>query len=182
MYSNLLKNRNNLYKIIFTLCSIPILTILIKNYFVPFKSYFLLKKETNKAFSQTNFIKNYQIISILNSLSNLPPIKKKETILYIPQSNHQYWNMLSKCEVEGLIAPAMTGMALLDGISSTKYCSYSPGSLPFWNPKNVLQLPSDKIPKNLCKKIKHLGFKNVIVIDSSYNQDISIVNYDCSQQ
>jgi len=45
----------------------------------------------------------------------MPLYYKNETAVYIPQTNTVYWNLLSYKKVQ-FIVPALTGMAMVDGI------------------------------------------------------------------
>lgn len=60
---------------------------------------------------------NFSIIKTLIEFGNLNPKEKKKTALFISQSNSAYWNMTSIYTYkEPFVAPAISGLAMIDGI------------------------------------------------------------------
>jgi len=59
---------------------------------------------------------NAKLMDTLHKLADLPLSEKRKTAVFIPQSNKLYWNAYPSCEAVPLIVPAITGMAMIDGM------------------------------------------------------------------
>jgi hypothetical protein len=90
-------------------------------------------------------------------LRELPLDEKRRSALFIPQSNSIYWN-LGSCLSVSFIAPALSGMALVDGMPplecSRKFIDY--GGLQYYSARRSL---SQNLARGeLCERALHLGF------------------------
>jgi len=97
----------------------------------------------------------------------------KKTLVFIPQSNTVFWQtkLLDGCDAIPFLVPAITGMAMLDGLPPT-YCKPPKGygydsyenfgvrTKPQTNTKN----------KALCSKALDKGFSQILRIDSIYTK------------
>lgn len=181
MKSNLI---NNLGKIrvnhlIIVLVLAPFFYTFAQNYLLPFKALLSANLATSRSFSSLETTKNYKIIKILQDLGNLPLSEKKKTLLFIPQSNRLYWDLDEKCSINPFIAPALTGMAMIDGLPAadckTRYYGYESYQL-----RKEPQSSLDKTKETLCQKAIAKGFSQVIVIDVDPNHNILQSNLSCS--
>lgn len=98
----------------------------------------------------------------LQTLSNLSPAEKRSTALFIPQSNTAYWEMTA-CSGSSFIAPAITGLALVDGMpplgckaSLLGYQYYAAREKPQPSPTGA----------ELCALARSRGFGSVIELSS----------------
>jgi hypothetical protein len=102
----------------------------------------------------------------------MPLSQKRSSILFIPKSNRQFWDLLHGpfWPLEGpLIAPALSGIAMIDGLpipppGNSVYYGYDryPQSEPVRQ-----QPPLDQYLPVLRRRCSSMGFKQLIVIDSS---------------
>jgi len=127
------------------------------------------------------------IVGILRDLDRMPLSEKRTTILFIPKSNRQFWDLLrgSRWPLDGpLVAPALSGLAMIDGVC------VPPQQLTVWagfgyqvysRPK-----PSDRQPPlpgylpDLRKRCAAMGFKQLIVIDQAPDGHSRSETYDCA--
>ncbi|RKZ72109.1 MAG: hypothetical protein DRQ57_17830, partial [Gammaproteobacteria bacterium] len=112
-----------------------------------------------------------KIIDLLRQIGkNMPLSEKKKTLVFIPQSNKDFWNAkLEECYAVPFSVPAMTGMAMLDGLPPTRcqpkgaygYESYENNGIRTKKQTNTQN-------KVLCSKALDKGFSQVLRIDSIY--------------
>ncbi|NJO84719.1 MAG: hypothetical protein HC828_19440 [Blastochloris sp.] len=117
--------------------------------------------------------------TIFADLRALPLREKAETALFIPQSNELYWQFSAVCSKVPFAAPALAGIALLDGLPRDcplifyGYWTYPP--LPVPGPTatatttetDTLALAGQsRVPELLCAAARRKGFARVIVLDA----------------
>ena len=108
---------------------------------------------------------NYDLMMELKALESLPHGK---TILFIPQTNKRYWNSWNDCRSVPLIAPALTGLPLLLGLSPACYPNYPYDcygyrQYPLREIETLLNQYDDNM---LCTRALSKGFSTVIVLDT----------------
>ena len=64
----------------------------------------------------TNFSKEYELVSLFYELSELPNFYKKQTALYIPKSIQTYWEMSCDTHMVPFISTAITNIAMINGL------------------------------------------------------------------
>jgi hypothetical protein len=114
----------------------------------------------------------YECLKILQNLNQMPLSQKKDTVLFIPQNNSGYWNMidnLNNCQHSAFLAPALTGMAMIDGMPAAScddkykfilgYASYTL--------RTIEQTEQDREDTSICAKAAEKGFKTIIRIDQT---------------
>jgi hypothetical protein len=111
------------------------------------------------------------VITLFRSLDRLPLAEKRRTLLFIPKTNRQYWDLLHTpySPKDGpFVAPALSGIAMLDGLydrpegdiwSGYGYQHYT---CPVEKQK---QPPLDEYLPLLKKRCAALGMNQLIVID-----------------
>ena len=126
-----------------------------------------LLKEDNKI-----ILSRYKLLEILNNLSQMPIDKKKQTIIYVPQSNSVYWD-LDVFRGDSFIIPAVTGIAMIDGMPEIdgdpmpdNYYGYSD-----YQPRLSTR---DYSIEEIYNKVKEKGFENLIII-SYPNDELSLL-------
>lgn len=119
-----------------------------------------LLKENNKL-----MLSKYKLVEILNNLDQIPIDKKKQTIVYVPQSNSIYWD-LDVFRGDPFIVPACTGIAMIDGMP--KFGSDPITSYGYSDYQSRLS-PKDYSIEEIYNKAIEKGFKNLIII--SYSND-----------
>jgi hypothetical protein len=135
--------------------------------------------------------KGDRIIGALRSLGQWPSEEKRKTALYIPKSNRAYWDLLKYRGSLGpnhpltalraaLLAPAVTGMAMIDGLPE-----YAPGLKGYSIEVYTLREPPDKQPdleayrEELCRRARAWGLSRVVVLDADRDGDVSQVTLSC---
>jgi len=97
----------------------------------------------------------YKLIATLNAFSHNSIDDKRKTLLYIPKSNTLYWKEL--CPNVPLAAPAISGIAMLEGV---------PETIPYGLFKTLLNNDSkfQYDTAEVIKKAQAKGFEKVIII------------------
>jgi hypothetical protein len=125
-----------------------------------------LKSQTKDMKSQS-----YELLKILEGLDKLPLSKKKKMLLFIPKDNVAYWGLhhsydYYNCKAVPLIAPAISGIAMIDGLPpmdcETKYYGYNS-----YTSRKTEQTAKDRTNSSLCFKALGKGFHNIIKIDQT---------------
>ena len=142
------------------------------------------KIKNNLIFSE-NIINNNKKMDMVNSIYKLGSMElneKKKTILFIPQSNHFYWRLCSNKLETPFIAPALSEMAMIDGlpeygVTENDYKKAGYGYLSY-NYRQKEQLPLKEVLDEIYQKANSKGFSKLIVLDSSKEISIILKNYD----
>jgi hypothetical protein len=111
----------------------------------------------------------YPIVTELRDIYRLPRVQRARTALFIPQSNRQYWSMFTsdgRCGWTPLIAPAVSGVAMIDGMPAADCEITEQYNMPLYRRRTTAQAPSDTTDDAVCTRAKAKGFKEVIVIDA----------------
>jgi hypothetical protein len=119
---------------------------------------------------------DYKLISALRSLDAEPRSLKRRTLLFIPQSDSAFWNIFARepdrCSFAPLVAPATSGLALLDGMPPASCDLTDQYGMPTYTRRTTRQTPADVTPAALCSKAERKGFRRVVVLqqaaDGSY--------------
>lgn len=110
---------------------------------------------------------NYSMEHALEALQRLPPAKRRNVALFIPQSDTHYWTSLARpaeCTFQSFVGPALSGIAMIDGMPAvgcklSKY--YGIGS---FTPRTRLQEPADTTEAALCVRAKAIGANSVVTL------------------
>jgi hypothetical protein len=126
-----------------------------------------------------------RILTILGSLDEMPLSDKRQSLLFIPKTNRQFWDLLHGpyWPKDGpLVAPALSGLAMIDGLYEPTaddpwigygYHHYSRSSALRPQPPLAQYLPA------LRSRCSHMGFKQLIVIDNDPSGTPALHKYDC---
>jgi hypothetical protein len=125
-----------------------------------------------------------KVIALLQSLDRLPLAEKRRSLLYIPKSNREFWDLLHTAYApkDGpLVAPALSGIAMLDGLydrpEGDLWAGY--GYQHYTCPiEKQTQPPLDKYLPTLKKRCVELGMDQLIVIDE-HNGRSEVRKFDC---
>ncbi|MEA5616578.1 hypothetical protein VB711_01810 [Cronbergia sp. UHCC 0137] len=126
-----------------------------------------------------SYLKNsprYILLKTLEELGKMPVGDKRQTALYIPQSNKLYWNWLKNCKSVSFIAPAVSGMVMIDGLPAA-YCNADFYGYESYTLRTTKQLPQSK--QEICNNAKTKGFSHVIIIDTDPNQNVVTQEISC---
>jgi hypothetical protein len=110
---------------------------------------------------------NYLPTVELLALSEIPATERRRTALFIPQSERAYWDMLKRpgaCSFAGHVAPALTGMTMIDGMPAYG-CALSPYyGLGFHVKRSREQSAADTLPATLCARSAPSGVSRVMTL------------------
>jgi hypothetical protein len=111
-----------------------------------------------------------KIIDLLHKIGkDMPLSEKKKTLVFIPQSNKNFWNAkLEDCYAVPFLVPAMTGMAMLDGLPPI-HCQPK-GAYGYESYENFGVRTERQNTKVLCSKVLDKGFSQVLRINSIYTK------------
>lgn len=103
----------------------------------------------------------------LLALDELSLAQKRRTVVFVPQTEERYWNILGRpgaCAFSGFLVPALTGMAMIDGMPAVG-CKLSPYyGLSIFQERKRAQVPADTDPVRLCSRAVKLGFARVMTL------------------
>jgi hypothetical protein len=118
---------------------------------------------------------HYETIRELEQIGNLSVEQKQTTLMFIPHSNKEYWGIIPEdfplaldypgCKAVPFIAPALTGVAALDGRPIVN-CDTVGFSYPFYEPRLKPQCAEDTEDSALCVRARSKGFDKVIAMDA----------------
>lgn len=138
----------------------------------------------NIIYSKNILDNNKKMIMVNNiyKLGNMRIKEKKETILFIPQSNHLYWGLCSTKYETPFIGPALSEIAMIDGLpeygfTELEYKTWGYGYLSY-RYREKEQLPLEKIKDDICKKAISKGFSKLIILDADKEYNILLKDYD----
>jgi hypothetical protein len=130
-----------------------------------------------------------QIIPLLRGLDRLPLAEKRRTLLYIPKTNLQFWDLLHTAyspKVGPFVAPALSGIAMLDGLywpskdDPWSVYGYEEYDYPYSTPpyEKRPQPPLDEYLPILKKRCVAQGMNQLIVIEER-NGRLEVHKFDC---
>jgi hypothetical protein len=105
------------------------------------------------------------MINSLLALDDLPISEKKESLIFIPRFILPYWGLMPNCEKVPFIAPALSGIAMLEGTPDPRTCKVvGPYGYPHYNLKPIHQVRQTLTNKAICAKAQKRGFSKVIAV------------------
>jgi len=122
-----------------------------------------------------------KIVAVLGSLDEMPLAEKRRSLLFVPKSNRQYWELLHGpyWPKDGpFVGPALSGVAMIDGLYvptkddpwiGHEYNQYSKAAASRVQPPFSQYLP---VLRDRCAQ---MGFSQLIVIDN----DQKVRKFDC---
>lgn len=123
----------------------------------------------------------YLTLNALNKLATMPLDDKRDALLYIPRS-HPYWTLDASrgsftCTTVSLIAPAITGMALLDGVPAADCTLYAPGYSIYFSPYLIEEsfqpiLTPDASHDDICNAASERDFRVVWVLNNDHSTNM----------
>ncbi|HEY8165201.1 MAG TPA: hypothetical protein VIF83_06560 [Gemmatimonadaceae bacterium] len=109
---------------------------------------------------------NYGVTTGLASLAAFDVTSRRQTALFIPQTQTAYWTALTRpgaCTYQSFIAPAITGMAMIDGMPAYGCPLSRYYGLGAFHPRSRPQTNSDTQPAALCARAKPWGMSRIVV-------------------
>ncbi|MGE5749403.1 MAG: hypothetical protein ACM31F_05555, partial [Gemmatimonas sp.] len=124
----------------------------------------------------------YPIVTALREIARLPEVYRRRTLLFIPQSNGQYWTMFTadgRCTFTPLIAPGVAAMALIDGMPSWGCEVSKQYNMTSYQPRTHAQTVAEVTDAAICEKARAKGFAQVLVLDAPGNSAPRRRRIDC---
>lgn len=125
----------------------------------------------------------YGLMSTLRELDRMPPELKQRTLLFIPQTYDAFWRIwkdeTGRCSFTPMIAPAISGLALLDGMPPVDCDLTDQYGMLRYHRRTTSQSSADTTSAALCAKARGKGFSRVVVLDGSSLRDVSVRSVDC---
>ena len=119
----------------------------------------------------------------LLELGALSPASKRNTAVFVPQTEARYWTILTRpgaCAFSGFVVPALAGISMIDGMPAAD-CKLSPYyGLSVYPKRTRPQTPADQTPAALCTRALRLGFRRVIALRFDDNGKIDKQLTECS--
>lgn len=111
--------------------------------------------------------RGYSLISALSSLDAMSITQKRESVLFVPQSNGTFWSILPDrklCSYTAFVGPAVSGMAMLDAHPPLG-CKLSLGyGLAPYQTRKTSQTAEQISPATLCARARQLGFSKIYTL------------------
>jgi hypothetical protein len=125
----------------------------------------------------------YAMLSALRELGDLPIVEKRDALLYIAKDNAAYWEWLEMCSTTPFIAPAITGIAMVDGLPgadcrAARFFGYHTYNFPI---ALAADQPVTVKISTICNKVRSLGFKRVAILDSINTNVVTVKWENCTE-
>lgn len=126
---------------------------------------------------------DYALISALRELDRMPQQLKERTLLFIPQSYEAFWRIWDdedgRCSFTPMIAPATSGLALLDGMPPVDCDLTDQYGMLRYRRRTKPQSPTETTAAALCAKARAKGFSRVVVLDGLSTGDVAVTPVEC---
>jgi len=131
---------------------------------------------------ESNFSKEYRLISLLNDLGKLSNSYRRETALYIPKTLEVYWNLTCDSHMPPFVAPAIANMAMIEGMPISKNSCYTHFTDHGFNTYYLRGFKAkwmEMSHRKICQQAKQKGFKRIIEINKNNMGEIVSINHEC---
>lgn len=141
---------------------------------IPFGAADILQETSSKKYAQ-----KHKLVVRLRALQHELSVEEKRiTALYIPKTERVYWDFLSDCKWVTMIAPALTGIAMIDGgpeqsCEKTRLYDFAAYSFSLNSTSNILST------EEICTLAKEKGFLRVIVVYTNKKKDVVTQKINC---
>jgi hypothetical protein len=111
------------------------------------------------------------LFDALHEVEALPRSVKRKSLLYIPSSYEEYWNLGSHALI-AFAGPALTGMAMVDGIPAFEEVDKRYRGFPSYT-------SHDDLSKDPCQRAVALGFHQLFVIEPTGSNQVAVRQQSC---
>lgn len=120
-------------------------------------------------------LRDVPILAALQQVADLPWSEQRRSLLYIPPDNQAYWT-LGPRRIVPFIAPALTGVAMVQGIPDfpeitelvqRNWCGFASYRV------------NDSLSTDPCRRTAQLGFSQLIVIESPETGGVTVRKLRC---
>ena len=109
--------------------------------------------------------RNFEPVRGLLSLAHLPLAEKSRTAVFVAQSEGKYWSILARpgaCGFSGFVVPALTGMAMIDGMPDQACRLSRYYGLSLFERRSRPQTRAETTPEAVCARAIANGFERVL--------------------
>ena len=131
---------------------------------------------------KSNFNKEYRLISLLYNIGKLLHSYKRVTALYIPKTLDVYWNLSCDSHMPPFVAPAITNMAMIEGLPMKRTSCYShldDYGYSTYKLRGIKAEWMEMVHDKICQKAKQKGFKRIIEINEDKMGEIISIYHEC---
>ena len=107
---------------------------------------------------------------------------KRETALYIPKTLGVYWNLSCDSHMPPFVAPAITNMAMIEGLPMRASSCYNHFLDYGYNTYNLLGKKAailEMSHEQICIRAEQEGFLRVIEITENEMGNITMLTHEC---
>lgn len=131
---------------------------------------------------ESNFAKEFQLLSLLKELEKQPSEFKRETALYVPKTFSTYWDISCDSHFAPFVAPAVANMAMIEGLPvrmNSCFRHFKEYGYYTYNLKGIKAESKELDQEIICKKAEQNGFIRVIEINENNFGEIVSIYYEC---
>ncbi|HEX5577064.1 MAG TPA: hypothetical protein VFX40_01755, partial [Gemmatimonadaceae bacterium] len=125
----------------------------------------------------------YPIVTALRRIAALPSSDRERALLFIPQSYSAYWSMLTddgRCVFTPLVAPAVSSIALLDGMPPFGCEMTDQYNMTIYAPRLAAQSVAETTDEAICARARSKGFARVIHLAGDSPRRPEIRRIECA--
>ena len=130
----------------------------------------------------SNFSKEYKLITLLSSFSKLSNQYKRNTALYIPKTLDVYWNLSCDSHMPPFVAPAIAYIAMIEGMPLKRNSCYSHFTDHGYNTyylRGIVAKWMEMDHVKICLKAKRNGFNRIIEINENGMGELISIYHEC---
>jgi hypothetical protein len=123
------------------------------------------------------------LIAALEELGRLPLAEKRKAAVFVPRSNLVYWALLNRSEDSAFVGPALTGMAMINGVPANIRDLRGRGfGFSVYAARANLdpELGSDMTIDAARARAKRFGYEVLYVIEDDEAEGIRVSRMECS--
>ena len=133
---------------------------------------------------ESNFAKEFQLLSLLKEIETHPNDFKRETALYVPKTLSTYWDISCDSHFAPFVAPAITNMAMIEGLpirdqKTSCYTHFDDYGYMTYRIRGIKAEWMEMDYEIICKKAKQKGFQRIIEINNNDIGDIISIFHEC---
>ena len=133
---------------------------------------------------ESNFAKEFQLLSLLKELGKHPNDFKRETALYVPKTLSTYWDISCDSHFAPFVAPAITNMAMIEGLpirdqKTSCYTHFDDYGYMTYRIRGIKAEWMEMDYQIICQKAIQKGFQRIIEINKNDLGDIISIFHEC---
>ena len=118
-------------------------------------------------------------VQFLVNLRSRPRSERANTLLYIPRTVTGFWDRpQTLCWARPFIAPALSGIALIDGLP-TAPCKQTLFGYPTYSEANRSEKRPDLTSIEICSRADQLGFQHIVIAVADNSGNLSPFDLRC---